>query len=138
MSSYMGKNASIRIGTTIVARMTEWTSSLALEVVDEPVFGDDWNRIWGATTSKFSATITGLIDLNDTTGQNAIETACLTHASLKTLRFYVDPTNYWAPNTAVDADATAWITTYDQTASRGDIVRFNCTIEGSGEWHRTT
>lgn len=138
MGTNMGRNASVRIGTTTVAEITEWSGGPASELVDQPVFGDDHNRIHGFSTITYSWSMSGLIDLADTDGQNQLEIAATDGTAVTTLRFYINADTYWTPHTSEDADACAYIQAYEQVAARGDVVRATWTIQGSGKWHRTS
>ena len=136
--SSMGRNGKVSVGTNTVAEQIDWNGGPSLDPIEQQVFEDTHNRIHGIATITYAWSMSGAVDLTDTNGQNVLETAAVTGISIPTLRFYINATDYWTPDTGSDADATAWVTAYEITVAVGDIVRATWTIQGSGEWHRRT
>lgn len=138
MSTYVGRDAAFKVGTNLVAEMTDWSIEVTADIIREDVFGDTWAKKHGLAATDWTATVNGLVDLTDSNGQVALENAVISGTKMSTLRFYVDSTNYYTSDTDSDANAGAYITSYSPGTAQGDVARVSISIEGTGPLHKTS
>lgn len=138
MAVITGKNSAIKIATTTILDMTDWSINISGEYAEATVFGTEWTKVGGQGLKSATFSMSGLINTADTTGQNILESAVISGTKLTTLRFYLDATNYWAPDTVTDTDAGAYCKTFNSTAVPNDMLKL--TVDGifTGPIHRTS
>jgi len=135
MAAKLGKNARVKIGSTDVARLTSMSISINNGNADITEFGDSWDS-HKVTINNWSGSFDGYFDLSDTS-QNTLHSKALSGGTIANVRFYEDATNYFAPDTATDADAMASIESYTWNADYSGIVTFSMGVKGSGPIKRT-
>lgn len=138
MATILGRNASVKLGTDTVAEMANWSLEITADAITEPVFGDTWSKTHGLSTTGWTATVEGLYDNTDTTGQDVLKDAVISGTKITNIRFYEDSTKYWTPNTGADAAAGCYITSMPITVAQGDVGRVSFSVQGTGEIYRTT
>ncbi len=138
MSTYIGRNATFKVGSDTVSEMTDWSITVAAEVIREDTFGSTWAKKHGLVATDWSATVNGLLDDSDTTGQDVLWDAVVSGTKVTNLRFYLDGTEYYTSNTGEDAAAGAYITSNDPSIAQGDVGRLSITIEGTGPIYKTS
>jgi len=126
------------VGANTVSEMSDWSIDIKADVIREDVFGTTWAKKHGLSATDWSASVNGLVDLTDTNGQIAMENAVVSGTKLTDLRFYIDATNYYTSDTDSDADAGAYITSYNISTAQGDVAKVSISIEGTGPIYRTS
>lgn len=137
-TSYMGRNASIKVGTELVSMMTDWNIESTADIIREDVFGDIWARKHGIGALDWRGTANGLLDLTNVSGQKIFEDAAISGTKLTTVRFYIDGSTYYISDTASDADAGMYVTGFSPSQAQGNVARVAITFEGTGPLKRTT
>lgn len=132
MATYAGRNSKFAVGANTVSEMSDWSIDIKADVIREDVFGTTWAKKHGLSATDWSASVNGLVDLTDTNGQIALENAVVSGTKLTDLRFYIDNTNYYTSDTDSDADAGAYITSYNVSTAQGDVAKVSISIEGTG------
>jgi len=130
MALLAGKNATIKIGSNVVANMVSYSFVINNETIDAPVFDSDWVKSIGGIQS-WSCSISGFLDL-DSTANISFRTAAESHTMLTDLGLYVDATHFYSPDTSTDAEAGCWIEGLTIGADNNSIVSFEATIKGNG------
>lgn len=138
MSIYTGKDAKVTFGTTTILDMVDYSFALESPLVEEPVFGDEWNRVAGQGIKSAGGSMSGLMNTADTTGQVALENAVISGTLITDFRLYVNTTEYWASNTGADADAGVYFSNLNVTAAPADITKISVDFRFNGEVHRTS
>ena len=137
MSTLSGTNATVKINTTEVANMANWTIDDSKEALKAPVFGEANNKVHGMGTRNISGSISGFLDVDDTAGQEALKTAYKDGTAVPTFRLYIDSDTYYSPDVATDTDAGVYITSMNMSAAQNEIIPVEFNFEVSGEWDRT-
>ncbi len=101
MAAKVGKLASVKIGTAVVAGMGTWSmSGISRETLEDTEFGDDVKTFVFGVADGGTIDFNGYYDPLDTTGQALLKTAVLNgtaYASGTTgLNFYIDAASYWS------------------------------------------
>lgn len=138
MAANTGKVAKVTLGSHTVLNLTTYTLNIDGPLLEEPVFADEWMQTIGQAVKSWGGTVEGLVDLADTTGQIVLEAAALAGTKITNIRFYLDATNYWASDTAGDADAGVYISNWNSSAGANDITRVSFDFRGHGKCHRTS
>lgn len=136
MGVRVGKNAKIAVGDTKVARMTSFSLTVNNNDEDITEFGNDWEHHY-KTINNWTATAEGYLDLDDTE-QDSMESKALSGGTYTDIRFYVDASNYYVPDTDTDDEAMCSLESWNPTADATGIVSFSATFKGSGPVKRTT
>ena len=129
--SLIGRYASVKKGTALVANLANWRLDYRTDELDGSVFGTGW----GATKpgqQKWVATVSGFLDMADTTGQLAMKTAKFAGTLLTDLRFYQDSTSYWMADITTDTSAGAYVLGMSIDAAMNSLVKVDYTIGGVG------
>lgn len=138
MATYLGANSSVKIGDTIVAALSEWTLDITSDAIKQGVFGSTWGKAHGTGETNWNGSFSGMLDISDTDGQEVLMNAVVSGTLIDDLRLYVDDTTYWAPDTVTDSEAGCYITSYNSTATHGDIIKVSVSFEGTGPVHKTS
>jgi len=126
----LGRNASVKLTEVLIADMANWSIEITADPIVEPVFGDTWSTTHGLAATAWTASVEGLYDPTDTTGQLVLENAVISGTKLTTLRFYEDDTHYWATTAS---GAGCYITSMPITVAQGDVGRISFSVQGTGE-----
>lgn len=138
MAIYTGKDAKLTFGTDTILDMVSYTFTIDSPLLEEPVFGDGWNRVAGQGIKSAGGSLSGLTNTADTTGQVAIENAVVSGTKITDFRLYVNDTEYWCSNTGADADAGVYFSNYSTTAGANDIVKMSADFRFQGEVYKTS
>ena len=104
LESKIGIDCKVAIGTATIVGLGTWSfSGGSYAELDDTDFGDDDNRILRGLRTGGTVTFTGSYKKDDTTGQDKIRDAYWLKSDLTTLRFYVDDTSYYTPNSTTAA-----------------------------------
>jgi hypothetical protein len=138
MATLLGRNAKVTIGEDTIAEMASWDAEISADAIIEPVFGNTWTKVHGLATTGWTATVAGLLDITDATGQTVLRDATISGTKVTTLRLYVDATNYYTSDTSSDAEAGCYITSHAPAVAQGDVARVSYSIQGTGPIHLTS
>jgi len=98
----VGKNASVKFGTTSVAEMGTWSlDGITNELLDATAFGDEYKEYALGVGDWGGISFNGSFDMTDTTGQVLLDSAHKNKTVLTSIRLYIDNTSYYTPNTNV-------------------------------------
>lgn len=118
MAILSGRDATIKVGTYVVAEQASWAMpGMTTDVLDLPVFGKNFKRKEFGVGDYGQIVCTGYYDITDTTGQMLLKSAWENKSDLDNLYIYVDDTSYWRsklePTNLVAngtfADNSAWV-----------------------------
>lgn len=136
MAYLAGKNGSVTIGADVVGQVKSWNLTIGNETIEVRSFDQDYVEAIDGMQG-LTGTISGYIDL-DSTGAVQLQTAADAHTLISDLYFYIDATNYYAPNLVADANAGVFIETYNISTDTAGVVEFDMSVKFSGAWERTT
>lgn len=136
MATYLGRNASVKLGTVTVSELSEWTLDITADPIKQGTFGSTWGKTHGLAETNWNGSFSGLIDATDTTGQVVLESAVVSGTKINNLRLYIDGTYYYTPDTVRDSSAGCYITSYNTTATHGDVIKVSVSFEGTGPVHK--
>lgn len=131
MGTMSGREAAVKLATATIAGMGNWTVSFSLDEIDATAFGSDWKKT-DVGFLGWTASFNGYYDTADTTGQGDLESSAIAGTKITTVRFYVDNTSYWTPDTTTEADAGARISSFEIAFDKADIGRISYTLAGTG------
>ncbi len=104
LESKIGRDAKVTIGSHTIVGIGTWGFSGGnYAELDDTEFGDDDTQILRGIRSAGSVTFSGNYKKDDTTGQDKIRDAYWLKSDLTDLRFYVDDTSYYTPNSTTAA-----------------------------------
>ncbi len=127
----IGRYAKVMKASTNILNLASWKIDFRTDELDASVFGTGW----GATLpgqQKWVATVDGLCDMADTTGQLALKAAKFAGTKLTDLKFYQDSTSYWVADITSDSAAGAYVLNMSIDAAQNGLVKINFTIGGVG------
>jgi hypothetical protein len=130
MAAMSGRKASIKLATSLVAGIGKWEVNLTRKEIDTTEFGDEWaeNEVGMA---EWKGSFSGHLDLDD--AQQAALWSYFKNGNLiQDIRFYVDDTRYYAPNTATDPNAGARLTGLKLGQSKDGVAAADFSFSGSG------
>lgn len=105
MAVLKGNAGALKLSTNTVAEMQNWSVEVSQDYVDTTSFGDTF-REQTPTFASWTASASGKLDITDTNGQNALQTAWLAGSTV-TPRFYVDSSHYFDGLAYVSATVSA-------------------------------
>ena len=104
LESKVGQNCKVTIGANTIVGLGTWSfSGGSYAELDDTDFGDDDNRTLRGIRTGGTVSFSGRYKKDDTTGQDAIRDAFWGKTNVTDLRFYVDDTSYYAPNSTTAA-----------------------------------
>ena len=104
LESKIGIECKVTIGANTIIGLGTWTiSGGSYAELDDTDFGDDDNRTLRGLRTGGTATFAGSYKKDDVTGQDKIRDAYWLKSDLTDLRFYVDDTSYYTPNSTTAA-----------------------------------
>jgi hypothetical protein len=127
----LSRNATVKVGTVTVADMATVTLNRSMEVIQEYILGSNYQKTFGTMPMVWGYDVEGVYDPTDTTGQTVLENAAIS-GTLLDIRVYRDATNYWGPNTGLDANSGCYVTAAPITVGGGGAGRISFTIAGTG------
>lgn len=109
-----------------------WTLNMTAEAIKAPVFGDVWTKTAATGLASWNGTFTGFL-ASASEAQDILEQAFINGTDLDDIKFYLNDTEYYAPNVAEDPDyAYCKITGFSPKAAANTVVTLDITFEGSG------
>jgi len=131
MSTYNGRNASVKKGTYTVAEIASWSLDLSNDEIDTTSMGSTWKKS-DVGMRGWSLSVEGHYDPSDGDGQGAIETAWANGSLINDIKLYVDNTSYWVPDVTTDSDAGGRVTAYAVSQAHDTVAGISFTLSGSG------
>jgi hypothetical protein len=99
--TYKGK---ITLGASNILGMGTWTwTGMSRAMLDDSEFGDEGADYLGDMLECGKITASGNFKKDDTTGQDIVRSALINDSNLIDIRFYVDATSYYTPNSTTAA-----------------------------------
>lgn len=96
MSVKVGRLASVKKGTFVVAELGQWSlSGFQRDVLESTAFGDSIKRYEVGLGDYGTISFSGNYDPTDTNGQSVLATACKNATTITDLYFYIDAASYW-------------------------------------------
>ncbi len=104
LESKVGMECKVTIAADTIVGLGTWTiSGGSYAELDDTDFGDDDTRTLRGLRTGGTVTFSGSYKKDDTTGQDKIRDAYWLKTDHTTLRFYVDDTSYYTPNSTTAA-----------------------------------
>jgi hypothetical protein len=128
----MGRYATVKLGTTLVENLGRWNINIALDEIDVSAFGTVWKKNQPGFQG-WTGTIEGMYDPADTDGQKTLHDAALAATKIQNIRFYIDSTSYWTPDTTDDAANGCYISSVDITHDKAGVAQVTMNIIGYGK-----
>jgi len=130
MATLSGRDASVKLGTYLIAEQGAWNMNLSADEIDTTVFGDTWGKT-DIGMSKWSIDFNGFYDTDDTYQNDLIDALIANDGTLQsTIRLYVDNTSYWTPGT--DVTSGGRITGITIGHDKAGVASISFTVSGSG------
>ena len=122
MAKTHGKDASVEVGTTLIAETIDWTLDENIDLADQTAQGDT-AKTYLTGIADWTASVNCLIDQADTGGQGAF-----TLGAAATVHFFPEG------QVSGDADWTgaSIITAISTNAPIGDVVKISFSLQGNG------
>lgn len=139
MAARIGREAAVKLGTNTIVGIGNWSfDGITIDLVEKTAFGDRFKKYELGLGDYGTVSFNGFWDMADTTGQAILWSHYINFSALNSLRFYVDATSYYTPNTNVtssggQADAGILLTTVKITQDKGDIARIDFTARMTGQ-----
>jgi hypothetical protein len=138
MGQITGRNGAVKIGSTTIAELANWSIDFGLETAGERVYDDNgWMPVAGVIGQGWTATVDGFIDDEDTDGQVWLINTAFSGTKITNLSFYETATTYWDADTDLDEDAGAFISGLSIGIPRGGVATISFSVAGDGPIKRT-
>lgn len=122
MATYVGYGGSVKVGTSTVAEISEWSLDIDADTQETATFGSQW-KTYVITTKSWSGSIKGRWDMTDTAGQKALQDALLGGTTV-TLNLYIDNAKRYT--------GTAIITKISPSVTADGVAEVTFNFQGSG------
>ncbi len=129
MSTQSGVDGAVKIITVAVADMAAWTVTDNIPTLVKPVFGETDNKIHGMGIRVVTGTISGLLNVDDSTGQEVIRAAYTGRTEIDDFRLYVNDDDYWS--------GSVYITSMPVSVEVEGLVPVEFGFEVNGAWDFT-
>lgn len=104
LESKVGRECKVQIGDHIILGLGTWAVTGGnFAELDDTSFGDESMQILRGLRTGGDVAFAGNYKKDDVTGQDMIKTAYWAKSDLTDLRFYVDDTSYFTPNSTTAA-----------------------------------
>ena len=130
MAKFAGKNAIVKVSTNDVTQLSDWSLTIEGTEIDTSVIGDGWKA---ATQGgrKWTASVNGILDMDDSTGQKLFIDeiyGSATDGSLADVCFEVDEgtADGYFKGTAIITSVTI------NNPGNDDVVRVSINMSGNG------
>lgn len=128
----MGRFASIKIGSDLIKNMGRWTLDIRSDEIDVSAFGTVWGKMM-IGMQRWTATLEGMYDPADTTGQLALQNAEINATKLQDVRLYVNTTSYWAPASTDDTTAGCYVSGLNVVHDKAGVATVTFNLVGYGK-----
>lgn len=129
MATLSGTNASVKLGTTLVADMANWSIDDTKDALTAPVFGDTMNKVHGMGTRNVSGSVSGYLNVADAAGQEELKSAYDDGTAITDFRLYIDDTVHFK-------GTEVYITSYSTSAAQNEIIPITFNFVASENWTR--
>ncbi len=134
MATKVGRLAKVTLGSNKIAEIGTWRiDGISIDMLDDTEFGDEFKTYQMGMGDYGTVSFSGWWDMTDTTGQVLLESALNNKSKIVDIRFYVDSSSYYTPNTNISsggvADAGMWVQSMRISFEKGGIG----TIEFTGK-----
>jgi len=126
MATQSGVDGSVKIGTVLVADLAAWSVDDNIPTLAKPVFGDTDNKIHGMGVRVVTGTVSGLLNIDDSTGQEILRAAYEGRNQIDDFRVYVNTTDYW--------NGSVFITSMPVSVEAEGLVPVEFGFEVNGSW----
>ena len=134
MAATKGKDCKVSNGANKILGMGTWSiPGVTSDRLEDTEFGDDWKTYLYGLKDGGQVAFAGYYDKADTTGQDILRTANENQTELTDLRFYVDDTSYFRPNSTGTPSSSIVITDCPVNADKGALVQVSFTGVVSGK-----
>ena len=127
----MGRYASVKLGSNLVANLTNWSIDINMDDIDVTAFGSVWGKSMPGF-QRWTGTAEGYYDPADTNGQAVLQDDALSATKITDIRFYIDSTSYWTPDVTNDSDAGCYINTVSIRHDKAGVAAVTFNILGYG------
>ena len=127
----MGRYASVKIGSDLVANLSAWNIDINMDDIDVTVFGSVWKKSMPGFQG-WSGGAEGFYDPADTDGQQSLIDNALSATKITDIRFYIDSTSYWTPDLTTDTAAGCYINTVSVKHDKAGVAAVTLNIIGYG------
>lgn len=117
MAVYKGYSGNIKVGTSTVGEMSEWTLDVSADISDTSAFGDEWKKKT-ALQKDWTGSCTGRLDPADT-GQVALAIGAEVN-----LEFYIDATKKFV--------GAAIVESISRSAAVAGVIEVTFNFTGNG------
>lgn len=134
MAAKKGKSCKVTNLANTILGMGVWSiNGVTSDQLEDTEFGDSWKTYLYGLKDGGQVSFSGYYDPADTTGQDVLRTANENETPLTDLRFYVDSTSYWRPNSTGTPSSHIIITSWDISADKSGLVQCSFTGKVSGK-----
>lgn len=145
MATYNGREARITVNAStaeaLITEMGSFSINRGAGELDTTAFGDGWSKS-DVGMLKWSGSLSGFFDPEDTTGQQVLEDAFAAGSLIGDIRFYIeysetpgDTVRYLTPDTTTDPNAGLRITSMDVSVDKSGVAQLSVNFSGSGPVH---
>lgn len=127
----MGRYASVKLGTDLVANLTNWTININMDNIDVSAFGSVWGKGMPGMQS-WTGSAVGHYDPADTAGQAVLQSDALNATKITNIKFFIDNTSAWVPDITSDSDAGCYINTVNIAHDKAGVASVTYDIIGYG------
>lgn len=125
-----GRKAAVKLTNVIIRGQGEWNLKRTSKEIDDNEFGiEDEQFDVGMRSAK--GDFKGKVRLDDA-GQAALEEAYQTGTKIQDLRFYINDTVYWKPNTVDNPEAGAVLTALNIGTKLDGVAMIDYNVSFSG------
>ena len=127
----MGRYASVKLGSDLIANLTNWSIDINMDDIDVTAFGSVWGKSMPGF-QRWTGSAEGYYDPADTNGQAELQNDALNATKITDIRFYIDSTSYWTPDVTNDPDAGCYINTVSIKHDKAGVAAVTYSILGYG------
>ena len=139
MSTHYSKDVKATLGDDTILYVTDLSiTGIGKEFEDLKCYGDEYYTSFDVGFAPATGSMTFVMDLDDTTGQNVIENAAISGTLITNFRIYVSDVDYWTSNTGADADAGVYFTNYSPAPATTETIKASVDFKFVGAYYRTT
>lgn len=133
MSVLLGVDCKVTLGVNTIAEMATATITKGADLVKGAAFQEKDEQIYGVALRRWSCSVSGNLDITDTNGQDALQSAFDDSSAVLDIQIYVDDTHYYASETG----GSCYVASLEIGADRGGTVTVSFSLEGSGKLEYT-
>lgn len=132
MNTQTGIDSTVKLGTVTIADIATWSFTDEKAPITAPVFGEIFNKVHGMGIRNVSGSIAGYLNVDDSTGQIAVQTAYEAGTALSDFRLYINDTDYWS-------GTSVYISNFNSEATAEDaVIPVSFDFTASENWALTT